>query len=89
MWSYWEIGKALNQQNGASEHEFYGEWISMYASDEFGQLATWCIDLIDQLAVGKPESELEKLEDIFLNTTRFEYMFWDMAYHEAMWPTDE
>ena len=89
MWSYWEIGKELNQRTGASEHEFYGEWISMYASDEFGQLATWCIDLIDQLAEGKPESELEKLEDIFLNTTRFEYMFWDMAYQEAMWPTDE
>lgn len=89
MWSYWEIGKALNELDDANQHEFYGEWISMYASDEFGELAKWCINLIDQLAEGKNESELKGLEDIFLNTTRFEYMFWDMAYNEMMWPTDE
>ncbi|MBM7603680.1 thiaminase/transcriptional activator TenA [Metabacillus crassostreae] len=89
MWSYWEIGKDLNSRTGASEHEFYGEWISMYASEEFGQLATWCIDLMDELTEGKPEVELAKLEEIFLNTTRFEYMFWDMAFDEKMWPTDE
>lgn len=89
MWSYWEIGKDLSRREGASEHEFFGEWISMYASKEFGELATWCIDLMDELAAGKPEAELAKLEEIFLNTTRFEYMFWDMAYNEAMWPIDE
>ena len=89
MWSYWEIGKDLKSREGASEHEFYGEWISMYASEEFGQLATWCIDLMDELTDGKPEIELAKLEEIFLNTTRFEYMFWDMAFNENMWPIDE
>ncbi|MCM3652308.1 thiaminase II [Metabacillus litoralis] len=88
-WSYWEIGKALNERKGASEHEFYGEWVRMYSSNEFGQLAIWCIDLIDELAEGKIESELVKLEEIFLNTTRFEYMFWEMAFNEMMWPTDE
>ena len=89
MWSYWEIGKILNEEPGASEHEFYGEWIRMYASDEFGKLANWCIDLMDQLAEGKSDAELRHLVDIFLNTTRFEYMFWDMAYQEEMWPFDE
>lgn len=89
MWSYWEIGKALNENEGANEHEFYGEWISMYASDEFGRLATWCIELIDEITEGKPETELVKLEEIFLNTTRFEYMFWEMANNEEMWPLDE
>ncbi|WP_226668277.1 thiaminase II [Metabacillus litoralis] len=89
MWSYWEIGKDLAQREGAKDHEFYGEWISMYASEEFGQLAKWCIDLMDELTKEKPEVELVKLEEIFLNTTRFEYMFWDIAYNETMWPTDE
>lgn len=89
MWSYWEIGKELSKLEGAAEHEFYGEWISMYSSKEFGELAEWCIDLMDKLTDGKPEEELGKLEEIFLNTTRFEYMFWDMAYTEAMWPTDK
>ncbi|WP_203362104.1 thiaminase II [Bacillus sp. REN10] len=88
-WSYWEIGKELNEIPGASEHEFYGNWIQMYSSEEFGQLAMWCIDLLDQHTEGKTEAELDKLEEIFLNTTRFEYMFWDMAYKEEMWPGNE
>ncbi|MDF2963973.1 MAG: Transcriptional activator tenA [Paenibacillus sp.] len=87
MWSYWEIGKELNEIPGAADHEYYGEWIRMYSSDEFGTLAKWCLGLMDQLAEGKPERELAKLEEIFLNTTRFETMFWDMAYHYQMWPT--
>jgi thiaminase (transcriptional activator TenA) len=86
MWGYWEIGKELNEIPGAADHELYGEWISMYASDEFGSLAEWCIDLMDELAAGKPEQEVTKLEEIFLNTTRYEYMFWDMAYNKQMWP---
>ena len=51
--------------------------------------AQWCIDLLDKLADGKSEVELLQLEKIFLNTTRYEYMFWDMAYNKEMWPTDE
>ncbi|MGY3717812.1 thiaminase II [Sutcliffiella cohnii] len=85
-WSYWEIGKELSQIPGATDHELYGEWIRMYSSEEFGQLATWCIDLMDELAEGKSDTELLELEKIFLNTTRFEYMFWDMAYNNQMWP---
>jgi thiaminase/transcriptional activator TenA len=88
MWSYWEIGKELSEKPGA-ENEFYREWIEMYSSEEFGELATWCINLFDSLTEDKSEAELEKLEEIFLNTTRFEYMFWDMAYNEAMWPIYE
>ncbi|UYP06890.1 MULTISPECIES: thiaminase II [Priestia] len=88
MWSYWEIGKELSEKPGAN-NEFYREWIEMYSSEEFGELATWCINLFDSLTEDKSEAELEKLEEIFLNTTRFEYMFWDMAYNEAMWPVHE
>lgn len=87
-WSYWEIGKELNQIPGAAEHELYGEWIKMYSSEEFGQLAQWCIDLMDEQAEGKSEKERARLEEIFLNTTRFEYLFWDMAYNGEMWPGD-
>ncbi|ENH95964.1 TenA family transcriptional regulator [Gracilibacillus halophilus YIM-C55.5] len=89
MWSYWEIGKELNEIPGAAKHDLYGEWIQMYSSEEFGQLATWCIDLLDQAAEGKSEPELYKLEEIFLNTTRYEFMFWDMAYYQQMWPMDQ
>ncbi|SDZ24090.1 thiaminase (transcriptional activator TenA) [Evansella caseinilytica] len=88
-WSYWEIGKELKDIPGAINHDFYGDWVKMYSSKEFGQLAQWCIDLLDELTVEASEAERNALEEIFLNTTRFEYLFWEMAYHQTMWPADE
>ncbi|MDP4170703.1 MAG: thiaminase II [Bacillota bacterium] len=87
MWSYWEIGKMLAADYpGSTEHPMYGEWIKMYASDEFGSLATWLIELLDVLADGKPARELEIIEQHFLTTSRYEYMFWDMVYDGGDWP---
>lgn len=37
------------------------------------------------MAVGKSETELERLEEIFLYSSRFEYLFWDMSYRKEMW----
>lgn len=88
-WSYWEIGRELAAVPGAADHPLYGEWIRMYSSEEFAQTAKWCIELLDELTADTSEAELEKLEKIFLNTTRFEFMFWDMAYNKVMWPMDE
>ncbi|MBU8906774.1 thiaminase II [Desertibacillus haloalkaliphilus] len=88
-WSYFEIGKELSKIPGASDHELYGEWVKMYASEDFEELAVWLIDLIDELTVGATEKELARLEEIFLTTSRYEYMFWDMSYKQEMWPTDE
>lgn len=85
-WSYWEIGKELAQIPGSMDHPLFGDWVKTYSSEEFGLSAQWCIDLMDQLAEGRSEEELKRLEEIFLNTTRFEYLFWDMAYNEQMWP---
>ncbi|MBO9128842.1 thiaminase II [Bacillus sp. 165] len=85
MWSYWEIGKRLNEKPGANTHEFYGEWIWGYSSKEYGQLCVWLIDLLNALAEGKSKNELARLEEIFLNMSRFEYLFWDMAYRKEMW----
>nr|WP_263327454.1 thiaminase II [Neobacillus sp. Marseille-Q6967] len=87
MWSYWEIGKMLAKKYpGSREHPLYGEWVSMYASDEFGSLAQWLIDLLDTLTEGKPERDLAVLTEHFLTTSRFEYMFWDMVYQGGEWP---
>ncbi|MFY0218185.1 thiaminase II [Bacillus cereus] len=89
MWSYWEIGKRLNNIPGARDHEFFGEWIQGYSSEEYGNLCIWLIDLLNEMAVGKSETELERLEEIFLYSSRFEYLFWDMSYRKEMWGFEE
>jgi thiaminase/transcriptional activator TenA len=87
MWSYWEIGKMLAENHpGSIEHPLYGEWIKMYSSAEFGELASWLIEKLDELAEGKPKRELDVIEEHFLTTSRYEYMFWDMVYQGGDWP---
>ncbi|WP_404803348.1 thiaminase II [Mammaliicoccus sciuri] len=85
-WSYNYIGLKLVEIEGASDHPLYGEWINMYASDEFSQYKEDCIQLMDQVAEGKTEIELQRLEDIIVKTSYYEYMFWDMAEHLETWP---
>lgn len=87
-WSYNYIGKELAKWPGALEHEFYGDWVRMYSSDEFTELAEMCKRLINEYAEGKSEAELKRLEEIVVNTSKYEYMFWDMAENISMWPTD-
>jgi len=33
-----------------------------------------------------PESERQHLEAIFLTSSRYEYLFWEMAYTREQWP---
>lgn len=84
MWSYLEIGRHLSKIPGAVDHEFYGEWIRGYISEDYIKLTNWVIDLVDDLAKDLPKRELEKLEEIFINTSKYEYMFWDMSYNKEM-----
>lgn len=88
-WSYYEIGTRLKEIPGALDHEFYGEWVKMYCSEEFGELADWLKELMNELAEGKREEELKALEDIFVMTSKYEYMFWEMSERKEMWPIAE
>ncbi len=85
-WSYNFIGKELVKWPGATEHEFYGDWVKMYSSDEFTALAEDCKNLINEIAEGKPERDLAVLEEIVVKTSMYEYMFWDMAENIEEWP---
>ncbi|MNP80316.1 Thiaminase-2 [compost metagenome] len=58
----------------------------MYASDEFRKLNDWCIGLMDRLAADASERERALLIERFTTASRFEYLFWDMAYRKEEWP---
>lgn len=79
-WSYAEIGTALAGLPGAAEHPFYGEWIRGYASEDYGETNRALIELTDRLTADAAESELAYLEEVFVNCSRYELGFWDMAW---------
>lgn len=79
-WSYAEIGQALAAIPGAAEHPFYGEWIRGYASEEYAATNQALIELMDSLAADAGEEQLTYLTDVFVNCSRYELGFWDMAW---------
>lgn len=79
-WSYAEIGQALASVPGAAEHPFYGEWIRSYSSEEYAATNQGLIALMDELAADATEDQRSYLTDIFVNCSRYELAFWDMAW---------
>ena len=85
-WGYCEIGRMLADRGAPTEQPLYARWIDMYSSPEFAELADWLRSFIDRTASGCGQPELARLEDIFLTSSRYEYMFWDAAYRMEEWP---
>ncbi len=85
MWGFSEIGLRLATRSVPPGDERYAKWIAMYSSREFAELAAWCRALLDRLAAGLPERELQKLEAAFLTSSRYEWQFWEMAWRQERW----
>ncbi len=79
--SYEHIAENIVKNNpGSVEHEFYGEWIKGYASCEYAAANKELIDITEALTSDYSEKRLNKLKEIFINCSRYESMFWDMAW---------
>lgn len=85
MWGFSEIGQRL-ARNPRPADPHYAKWIDMYASTAFAELAQWCRDLLDRLASELPESSLRRLQEIFLTSSRYEWLFWEMVWKMEEWP---
>ena len=79
-WSYAEIGAELAKVPGALDHPFYGEWVQGYAGEEYHKTNDALVALMDELAAGCTEEEYARLEEIFVNCSRYELGFWEMAW---------
>ena len=42
--------------------------------------------LLDDLTADWPERETAPLETLFLTSSRYEYLFWEMAWTQSSWP---
>lgn len=78
--SYEHIGKHLAAIPGAADHPFYGEWIRGYASEEYAAGNVRLNDMVDRLGEGLSRERIDRLKEIYRNCSRYEMMFWDMAY---------
>ena len=84
MWGFNETAERLRAK-GEPDDERYAEWIATYAGAEFTELTTWCKALMDDVARGASDAERERYRDLFYESGRYEYRFWDAAWRQEEW----
>ncbi|SRR5579875_586418 len=83
-WIYWEVGKALEKMG--SPEPLFQRWIETYASAEFAIVVQDVLRATDATADAASDDERQVMSRHFLTTSRYEWMFWDMAYRRETWP---
>jgi thiaminase/transcriptional activator TenA len=84
FWIYREVGRSLLERG--SPDPLYRRWIDTYGGEEYGAIVEEVIRLTDRIAPGLSEVERTRMRDHFVQTSRYEWMFWDMGFRQESWP---
>ena len=85
-WVYCEVGQHLLAQGPPKPSHPYSEWLALYGSPEFAKVAKWMRTVVNRCAKSAGKAEKSRMEEAFLISSRYEWMFWDMAWREERWP---
>ncbi len=81
-WTY----HLLKDQVGASEHPLYSQWTAFYVAGFLEDSVSAWRGFVDRTAENASPQELEAMREAFLTSSRYEFLFWEMAYHQEQWP---
>ena len=81
-WTY----HLLREELGPSEHPLYSQWTAFYVAGLLENSVQAWRSFVDRMAESAGDQELEAMRQAFLTSSRYEFMFWDMAYNMEQWP---
>lgn len=81
--TYLDWGTRLLAAGKQPENPVYREWIELHGPHVLGELVGWMGTHLDRAEVGQRRLRIERL---FLTALRYEYLFWESAYHGESWP---
>jgi thiaminase/transcriptional activator TenA len=84
FWVYWEVG--CHVKPIAVQANTYDAWIDTYADPAFGEATGRVRALVDAAASTASPGTVAAMAKAFRTATRYEWMFWDSAYHQIGWP---
>jgi thiaminase (transcriptional activator TenA) len=84
FWIYWDVGRSIAET--ASPDNRYRAWIETYADPRFGEAVQSVIAVADRAALTAGEMVFGRMINAFIAGTRYEWLFWDGAYHRRGWP---
>lgn len=74
------------REKGLPQVSHYRDWIETYASKEFVDYAHWLKRELDVFADEAPNYQKEHWSRLYLQSARFELLFFDMSWRKEMWP---
>ncbi|MGL5123130.1 MAG: thiaminase II [Fusobacteriaceae bacterium] len=84
-YSYLLIAEKIKKNNPLIvEHKIFGSWVKGYSTPDYRKGCEELLDLIDELGKDIDETKKNKLKEIFVNCSKFEYKFWEMSYNMEM-----
>jgi len=83
FWSYHEIAMLYQQKLPSNGNRVYVDWATVYVSDEYITLLNKLKGLVDSLG---QDVDYQKLKEVFIQGSRYEYMYWDAVYNRDGWP---
>jgi thiaminase/transcriptional activator TenA len=84
-WGYGEIGLRLKDR-GLPPVAHYAKWVETYASPEYQHVVGWLRMLFDETVADVGGAHRLRLQEIFDASSRWEYLFWEMAWKMETWP---
>ncbi len=85
-WVYCVVGHHLLKKGQPAKNHPYRDWLMLYASPEFAEVQLWMRKKVDQWAKTSDKEAIRRMEDSFIISSRYEWMFWEMAWNEEQWP---
>jgi len=85
-WIYCVVGQHLLKDGPPKKSHPYREWLMLYASPEFAEVQRWMRQKVDLWAKTAGRDEKRRMEESFVISSRYEWMFWEMAWNEEEWP---
>jgi thiaminase/transcriptional activator TenA len=83
-WVYCEVGRHLATCEPVDP--IYRDWIKTYGSEAFAALVQQQLDLVDRQGARASAHESRRMIEHFIQSSRYEYLFWDDAYRLVAWP---
>lgn len=82
-WIYQEVGRELLRKG--SKNPEYQKWIDNYAGEEYAKSVRQVLAMYNAQAPKLTAAQRARCRELFVLSTRYEYLFWDMAWREEQW----
>ena len=83
-WIYREVGQELLRRG--SPDPLYQRWIATSGGEEFAAVVGEALALMEKAGAGIGATERARVEERFVTTSRYEWLFWEMGWRQEAWP---